>query len=338
MELENRILEILMKETTSELSSKENAILTDFSGKNDINSAFLVENRAILSNLPSFGEDATSMFDVDIALTKVKSQIEAPTAQVRKLTPKAKIQSFNFQKWAAVALLLVGLGTIAYTFLGSPDSSNTFAAIDKIENITLSDGTEVVLNKNSTLTLSEGYGATLRDMKLVGEAYFKVKSDPDQPFTVKVGNLEVEVLGTQFNVDASESKSSTTVFVDEGKVKVTSLQSRTKVLLTAGESSTFDNKSFSLLKDKSKKYNATAWINNKLRFEDAELTQVIQEIEDHFGINVELKNSALTECKYTSIFNGAKADEVLETLSAVFDLQLMKEGDNSFELMGGNCN
>ena len=338
MELENRILEILMKEATCALSLEERAILAEFSGKNAVNSAFIDENRLILGHLPSFEADMGAMFDVDDALENVKSQLEEPSAKLRTIATPSKIRSFNFQKWAAAALLLIGLGTLAYTFLGSPEVSNTFVALDKVENITLTDGSEVVLNKNSTLTLAQGFGSSLRDMQLEGEAYFKVKSDPNQPFTVKVGDLEVEVLGTQFNVDAQGAKDITTVFVKEGKVKVTSHKSRTKVLLTAGESSTFDKETFSLLKDKSKKYNATSWINNKLRFENTELSQVLQEIEDHFDINVELKNNSITGCKYTSIFNAATADEVLETLSAVFDLQLMKEGDSTFELTGGNCN
>jgi len=336
MKLESRILEILMKEASCELSQEENAFLTEFSSKSASNRSFLDENRAVLGNLPSYDEDAAAMFDVDDALLKVKSQIKEPTAKLRTLAAQANKISFNFQKWAAAVLLLVGLGTLAYTFLGSPSAPNTYAAVDSIENIKLSDGSEVVLNKNSTLRLLGDYGTKLRGMELKGEAYFKVKSNADQPFIVKVGDLEVEVLGTQFNVDGRNAN--TTVYVDEGKVKVTSVKSRTKLLLTAGESSTYDNSTRVLLKDESKRHNAMSWVDDKLRFENAPLSQVIMEIEDHFNINVELKNNALSGCKYTSIFNGAEADEVLETLSAVFNLQLMKEGDKNFELTGGNCN
>jgi ferric-dicitrate binding protein FerR (iron transport regulator) len=340
MELENRILEILMKEVTCELTLEEDILLASFAAENASNKSFLDENRAVLNALPSFAGDDTTIFDVDLALTKVKSRIEESTTKIRTLNPRTKKSPFSIQKFAAVGILLIGLGGLLYSLLGSADHQTTFAATDQVKNITLPDGSDVVLNKNSSLTLLDDYGTELRKMRLDGEAFFKVKNNENQPFIVKSGDLEVEVLGTQFNIDAQNSEGNSTVFVHEGKVKVTSLKSRTKVLLTAGESSIFENTTSTLRKDKVNQYNATSWLDDKLRFENTELSQVIRDIEDHYAISVILNNNELTNCTYTSIFNGATADEVLETLSAVFELQLMKEGDSTFKLTGGsgNCN
>ncbi len=322
-----------MKEASGELSHEEQRILVDFEAKSAENSAFLAENRSILNALPTFEMDE-SLFDADTALTKVKAKLK-PTP-IHKFK-KVRSTTFNLQKWAAAAILLVGMATAAYLFLDATSTPQSFATGDQTKTIQLSDGSEVVLNKNSTLTLNDAFGENLRDMHLEGEAYFKVMHRDNQPFTVKVGELEVEVLGTEFNINNNPSSDKLTVFVNEGKVKVSALNTGTKVILNANESSEYHKQSKGLYKDNTVKTNAISWINDKLRFEDVDLAEAITDIEQHFDIKIELLNKSLSTCKYTSIFNAAKADDVLETLSAVFDVQILKQGEMTYQLSGGAC-
>jgi len=325
-----------MKEASTELTFEERGIVDSFSAKSAINSAFVEENRTILNALPNFEEDL-SLFDADTALTEVKAKIQRPEALVLEMKPVAKAKTMNYQKWAAAAFFLIGLSTMVYLFYGIPSGQTNFVSSDRTETIQLTDGSEVVLNKHASLSLADGFGNKLRDMRLEGEAYFKVKNNNDQPFTVKVGDLEIEVLGTEFNIKNESGNNKINVFVAEGKVKVSSLKTGTKVILNAGESSTFNKTSRALLKDKTDKANAISWMNDKLRFVDAKLIDVIHDIENHFDISIELQNTKLENCPYTSIFNGATADKVLETISAVFDIQIMKEGEATYSLTGGTC-
>lgn len=333
---ENRILEILMKETSGELSSTDRVYLDEFISTSASNSAFVKENRAILQHMPDF-EVSDNMFNADQALQKVKAQMQ-PTAKVIDLKPKKESTSVNWQLWAAAATFLIGLSTIAYLYLGSFSDSEIYATTDNIQVIELSDGSEVTLNQHSTLTLSDDFGVHLRELHLEGEAYFKVKNKDDQPFIVKAGELEVEVIGTEFNVRNRTNSEDVGVFVEEGKVKVTALNTGSKVLLSARESAGYDKSTKMLLKDQQGKTNATSWMSDKLSFKDVSLSLAIKEIENHFNIDITLENTDLAQCKYTSIFNGAEADEVLETMSAVFDVQILKQSDTSFQLSGGNCN
>ncbi len=332
---EDKIIEILMKEADTQLTIEERDLLTIFSNESAKNSLFIDENRSILNNMPDFNAEA-SMFDADAALAKVKEQIQ-PEATVHKIQPVQKARVFNWQRYAAAAMFLIGLGTLAYTFLGQDSNQMVYTTGEDTQIITLIDGSEVTLNKHSTLTLSEDFGTELRDMRLEGEAYFDVTNNDDQPFTVKANGIEVEVIGTEFNINNKAKLDNIGVYVSEGKVKVSSLTTNTKVLLTEGESARYNRNTKALTKDGAGRMNATSWLTDKLRFENVALSQAIAEIESHFDINIVLDNQSLLECKYTSLFNDANAEEVLETLSAVFDFQIVKQGSTGYQLMGGKC-
>ena len=205
------------------------------------------------------------------------------------------------------------------------------------KSILLSDGSEVLLNKNSTLTLSNGFGDKLRDMDLEGEAYFKVKNNDNQPFIVNAGPLTVEVVGTEFNVNNSKSNKDISVFVNEGKVKVSNASTRTKVLLTASESCNFNKLAKVLREDEESHINATSWFTKNLSFNNIPLGSAIEDIEEYFDIDVTVDNVSCLDSLYTSLFNDPNPDEVLTTISSVFDFQIIQKGEKSYELAGGKC-
>jgi ferric-dicitrate binding protein FerR (iron transport regulator) len=90
-------------------------------------------------------------------------------------------------------------------------TESIFAGQDSIRHITLSDGTRVTLNRNSTLSYNEN-----REAMLSGEAYFKVAKDSEHPFVIHSDKLKVTVLGTEFNFRADAEKSILSLY--EGSV------------------------------------------------------------------------------------------------------------------------
>lgn len=335
---ENKIIEILMKQAHMELSQEESGILNSFRALSVQNEAFIKENQLILNNMPSF-EETEHMFDAEQALAKV-SEVKSPSAKIIELKPShtiAKPKRNNSYTWMAAAMVVIGLGTLVYTFLGNQPNTLVYAAGEEIKTISLSDGSEVKLNKHSTLTLADGFGTHLRDMTLEGEAYFKVQNNDNQPFTVNAGPIKVEVIGTEFNVDNRSSHNEASVFVHEGKVKVTNPNSRTKILLTATESVSLNKKTNVLIKDEIAQVNTTSWMTQKLSFNKISLKQAIEDIENHFDITVTLDNESCATQPYTSLFNDPKPEEVLETISAAFDFQFIKSSDTSYQLLGGKC-
>ncbi|WP_104381747.1 FecR family protein [Sphingobacterium sp. HMA12] len=127
---------------------------------------------------------------------------------------------------AGVSVSKTADGQILYQILGgsaNDQSSNTLSTANgQTYVVTLPDQTKIWLNAASSLTYSTALYTSKgqRKVELTGEAYFEVAKDKTHPFVVKTGDLEVEVLGTHFNINsyADEAAISTTLL--EGSVRV----------------------------------------------------------------------------------------------------------------------
>ena len=149
--------------------------------------------------------------------------------------------------------------------------------------ITLPDGTVVWMNAASSLTFPTAFSGKDRTVKLKGEAYFEVSADEHQPFIVRVNNMDVQVLGTRFNIMAYE---------DEAVVKTTLLQGAVKVVA--------DNKAVLLkpgLQAKMKHSGemnvvpvnveeAVAWKNGIFSFNGTTIQEVMQQIARWYDAEV----------------------------------------------------
>lgn len=113
----------------------------------------------------------------------------------------------NIFKIAATIVLLISISGIGGFLISKHVFNNGMAGICKTvvgkgqkSKVFLPDGTEVWLNSESTLTYSTDFGSTTRDVKLIGEAYFKVHKDKGHQFIVHISDVELKVYGTEFNV------------------------------------------------------------------------------------------------------------------------------------------
>ncbi|EJW92056.1 anti-sigma factor, partial [gut metagenome] len=88
------------------------------------------------------------------------------------------------------------------------------------KEITLADGSCVILNACSKLQYPNQFTDNYRNIKLNGEAYFQVAPNPDKPFRIKTPHFGVEVLGTKFNVKSYPDDQIQSVEVENGKVQV----------------------------------------------------------------------------------------------------------------------
>lgn len=105
--------------------------------------------------------------------------------------------------------------------------------------VTLSDGTRVMLNANSTLEYPASFDdAEVREVRLKGEAHFEVTKNPHRPFVVKAGEMQTQVLGTVFDVKAYR-KDAPKVTLMQGKVKVSNAD--TEVEMRPGQTATLQS-------------------------------------------------------------------------------------------------
>ncbi len=163
-------------------------------------------------------------FNSNLAFERVKSKI----SDANLFAGEAKHRTIQLPwYWAAAILVVVILSSVLASSLLFKDTAKYATNPYLFEvpygsklNLRLPDGSQVILNAGSKLTISEGFGKTHRNLNLVGEGYFKVSPNKALPFLVHAGKIDVKALGTEFNVKAyPEDKVIETILI-EGSVEV----------------------------------------------------------------------------------------------------------------------
>jgi ferric-dicitrate binding protein FerR (iron transport regulator) len=199
------------------------------------------------------------------------------------------------------------------------------------QQLTLSDGTEVVLNANSTLYVPR-WGQFERNRKVLldGEAEFHVTHTIDnQRFVVKTSSdFEVEVFGTKFVLYAREQAKK--VILNEGKVQV-KYRGGKKQFMKPGDVATLATgaQTLDLSKtDDTKKY--SAWKDHQFYFDDTPLVQASITIKEHFGLQLAFDSPALADRRLSGYFKAAKSAEFFEALSVLLNVDVRQQGDTIY--------
>ena len=148
----------------------------------------------------------------------------------------------------------------------------------------LSDGSVVALNRGSKLLFPKKFKGDIREVTIVGEAFFDVVPNPEKPFIINAGNAQVKVLGTSFNVCAYPGSETVEVIVETGKVQVINTQTdlpaeNREVFLTPGEKGTFYTENHLLEKTMNLDPNFLAWKTQSLVFTKVPLIDVVKSLE-----------------------------------------------------------
>jgi len=238
----------------------------------------------------------------------------------------------SLRKFWYVAASLAILMTTSMFFLQKTILYRTYKTpYAQTQQLTLSDGTEVVLNANSTLYVPRwGQFEQNRKVLLDGEAEFHVTHTIDnQRFVVKTSSdFEVEVFGTKFVLYAREQAKK--VVLNEGKVQV-NYQGGKKQLMKPGDVVTLTTgaQTLDLSKtDDTKKY--SAWKEHQFYFDDTSLSQASITIKEHFGLQLAFETPALTERRLSGYFKAEKSTEFFQALSILLNVDVRQQGDTIY--------
>lgn len=149
--------------------------------------------------------------------------------------PKGKLRSLYFKTATIAAIVLVLLGISFLTTQSTRKNLITQSATKgEIKTLSLPDGSQLILNANSSVTYSTDF-IDNRKLILKGEAYFKVVKNPSSPFIVKTEQFETKVLGTSFTIKAYKNNPNQ-ISVLTGKVEVNSTKkTHWKLILTKNQ-------------------------------------------------------------------------------------------------------
>lgn len=228
---------------------------------------------------------------------------------------------------AAVIIILLCSGVTVYymNHQTTPVSTNKelyrlYAQKGQRATMKLPDGTVVWLNSDSRIVFDSQYNTTARIINLSGEAFFKVAKNPHKKFIVHCNGVNVEALGTQFNVKGYTSDGEVTTTLEHGKVKVSA--HRQCVILTPKNVATYNTERGTLLKSKIEDLGATDyWRSNSMVFNSEELESIAKTIERMYNVKVEIKKQKLKHIKFSGTIRNRSLENILQVLSSTYLLK-----------------
>lgn len=278
-------------------------------------------------------DDEISSIDLDAEWNLFDKNIDKTPA---KIIPIDKNRSFSWTKIASAVAAVFVLGFAVFYFFNL--QTNELVADNQIIETGLPDGSHITLNKGSVLEYRKNFNQNKRTVKLKGEAFFKVAHNPEKPFVVKAGKLSIEVVGTEFNVDARSRKGNVEVVVNEGKVLVYSKPDKSDgKLLVAGDKAEFSSQKHLIVKKRNTNPNFLAWKTKKLVFEKTSLSDIVRTLSKTYNVQIIIKNPALKNCTLTNTFDNQALESVFKVLEATLDIHIYKKG-KAYVIDGKACN
>ncbi|WP_207435923.1 FecR family protein [Sabulibacter ruber] len=268
------------------------------------------------------------------------SVTESPATEIRAVRTNPVWKEASRLAACLVGLVMV---SVALYYFGVREKSETvrYATLHgQVKRVVLPDGSEVVLNSNSTLSFEKPWSSeSARVVSLEGEAFFKVShQENDQKFKVRLqDNACIEVLGTQFT--ATQRPQVSRVVLKEGKVNFSvtddmlfGLFAKTikQETLKPGELATWngqiDSQALIIKETPAHPEIYEAFQHNKLMFADAPLTEVARVLEEVYGFEVTFSKKDVMDRRYTGSVPHDKVEVLFIALEKLFDLKVIKEG------------
>lgn len=191
----------------------------------------------------------------------------------------------------------------------------------------MTDGTKVVLNAGAELKYPKNFKGSRREVELKGEAYFEVAHNESKPFVVNTPSGTIEVLGTQFNVDAQAEK--TTVTLQEGSVRL-HFEGR-EFMMKPGEQACM-KKGGAIEIRQVNATNYTSWSTGEYEFTDIAMSEITHQLSLWYDVQIDITDNALAESRYTGVMmRNESLESALNMLTIISDIKV-KYTDSKVEI------
>lgn len=192
--------------------------------------------------------------------------------------------------------------TIDQQVAGDQQFNTLVVPYGKRSVLTLADGTRIWLNSGSKLVYPSHFDKGLREVYLEGQAYFSVTHAEDAPFYVHTKDMEVKVLGTEFDVSAYDDDPYTATVLTKGSVELTTqrqtLFGSKKTQITPGTRAVFEQDQAVLQTQQVDVQQYISWKDGYLALNVAPLSEIIKKLSRYYRVDIELKQPKLAGVKF----------------------------------------
>ena len=257
----------------------------------------------------------------ELSLKKTQYKI-----QKEQQSNKTKSTKIYFISIAASLLILLGSG---FFFMHTPETITveyyTYMTENNKIDFTLDDGTKIYLNKNSKFVYTNQYDKVDRSIKIEGEAYFEVRSNPKKPFIVEIGDARIRVLGTSFNVKTDENANINTTLT-EGSLRFET--SDQQVVLSPNQQLSYVASSRNIEVSPADIDKELAWTEGVIRLKNILFSDLIDDLMKKFMIKVVINNEKLKKSSVymTGSFSEEQSlEEIFKVISITYPFKWEKK-------------
>lgn len=333
------MIEIIAKYLSGEANETEIQALKQWIGESDANRQRYFQ----LKNIWDLHDKSVDpeMIDVEQALIKIKSGM--------KIRGRIARLWYWWQRIAAILIIPLAAGAVYHTVV-KPEKTQTAkeevvynvvrSAYGNRTEVTLSDGSVVMLDSKSSLIYPEKFIGGTREVNLEGQAYFQVKSDVRNPFVVNTSRLQISATGTTFDISDYSSKPESQVTLVSGKVAVSKILGENVKEhlpdLEPDQSLTYNSTTGDIKLEEGLATDRVAWKDGLLVFRNEPMSKVIEKLSEVFEVNIELRDKSLENYRYRATFQDETLSEILKLLkvsSPVDYIELKRDPlpDGTFE-------
>lgn len=289
------------------------------------------QNLELLTDLDNLWKNSSDMTDYHQFDTEQQwSKFE------QTVTQKATQSQYKqYATYAIAGLLLLSIAWFGSKYLTDQSSDEfrpmVYQSEQEKKEFKLNDHSIIALNAESQLSVLSDF-TKVRDVSLTGQAYFDIERDEERPFEIHTPNEIVRVLGTSFDIKATDSIFD--LHVTSGKVEVMT-KSRT-IEVTANKRLVKINGDYALvaITDES----PMSWRTGLLIFENTALSKVVNTLEDHYKVTISNpKQISLSNCAIHTTFDNESLDEVFEELKLIANLEVIKTAQHSYQIQSVKC-
>ncbi|UYQ92116.1 FecR domain-containing protein [Chitinophaga horti] len=240
--------------------------------------------------------------------------------------------------YAAVIAVVIVAAFAAFIFY--PAGKSTFStAMGEMKTVVLPDSSVVRLNVNSSISYGKNWdGQSDREVWINGEAFFTVMhKNNNQHFLVHTNDVDIQVVGTEFNVNTRRVK--TQVVLNTGVVKLTlngdkvpASHQTTPITMKPGDMIVYSAATAELATKRVNPEEYSSWRTNVLNFHDTPIAEVIKTLHDNMGVTINLQDTALNGQTFTGSIPMDNIGVFFKTLARSFEIKISKTGEDTYEI------
>ncbi len=228
-----------------------------------------------------------------------------------------------FKIAAAIALMAItGLGLYLFSLSRTPEWVTISVPLGETVEILLPDSSKVWINAGSIFRYPKKFGAQGRRVELInGQAFFEVRKNSDNPFSVHSATFDVTVLGTSFDIKSYDDEGSASIEVRSGQVKVMVPGLAESEILTQGKMALISKEAGTVeVREKEADY-IGAWKEGRVVFYNEPMTMVINALERNYNVRILADNPEMLQAPLTIKLDRQPLRDILEALKYIFDFQ-----------------